>query len=229
MEKGGKGFSLPGTALKSSLKSPPPPNSNHAAKGKEDGSGKSNRGRTVQFNSEGLDDDFDFLSNSNGNVNSAAAKGNMSKGGKGDKTSNGGKASSKKDRQTLELKIEQELPKNSTCLMDCEAAQILQGIQEQMVLLSQDATIKLPVSFDRALPHAKKGSHYTNPQSVRRILDGLKKHGVSDGEIAVIANVCPESTDEVFALVRSLKSKMNELTEPLTHVLGQLAELKKQA
>ncbi len=38
-----------------------------------------------------------------------------------------------------------ELPKNAQCLMDCEAAQILLGIQEQMVLLSRDPTIKLPV------------------------------------------------------------------------------------
>ena len=29
--------------------------------------------------------------------------------------------------------------------MDCEAADILQGIQEQMVFLSRDPTIKLPV------------------------------------------------------------------------------------
>lgn len=28
--------------------------------------------------------------------------------------------------------------------MDCEAANILEGIQEQMVMLSQDSTIKLP-------------------------------------------------------------------------------------
>ena len=28
--------------------------------------------------------------------------------------------------------------------MDCEAASILEGIQEQMVILSADSTIKLP-------------------------------------------------------------------------------------
>lgn len=39
-----------------------------------------------------------------------------------------------------------ELPKNvkCQCLMDCEAAQLLQGIQDQMVLLSADPTIKIP-------------------------------------------------------------------------------------
>lgn len=38
-----------------------------------------------------------------------------------------------------------ELPENIKCLMDCEAADILQGVQEQMVMLSRDPTIKIPV------------------------------------------------------------------------------------
>ncbi|KAG7026686.1 DNA-directed RNA polymerases IV and V subunit 4, partial [Cucurbita argyrosperma subsp. argyrosperma] len=35
----------------------------------------------------------------------------------------------------------------------------------------------------------------------------LKKYGVADSEICVIANVCPDTTDEVFALVPSLKCR----------------------
>ena len=163
-----------------------------------------------------------------------------------------------------------ELLKNAKCMMDCEAAQILQGIQEQMVLLSRDPTIKLPVwvklvnlcfskwlihwgmgfqvklfwmlilllvfrSFDRALQYAKTGARYTNPQSVRRILEyplfsyflkqfcittyyclyvmwsiccwifnsnisGLKKHGVSDGEVSFLISfgVAQENVCAVF-------------------------------
>lgn len=30
-------------------------------------------------------------------------------------------------------------------MMDCEAAEILQGIQDQMIILSSDPDIKLPV------------------------------------------------------------------------------------
>ncbi|ONI09910.1 hypothetical protein PRUPE_4G017900 [Prunus persica] len=117
----------------------------------------------------------------------------------------GEKETRKKEPQPLELKIEQELPQSAKCLMDCEAADILQGIQEQIILLSKDPTIKIPVSFDKGLQYAKRTSHYTNPQSVRKVLETLTKYGVSDGEISVIANVCPETTDEVFALVPSLK------------------------
>lgn len=204
MEKGGRGFSLPGS------------------KGNDDNSSKK-RGRKVQFSPEGFLSDN--LPNSDGKFDSA--KGSMSKGGKSDKTSNG-KAPLPKEPQTLELNTVQDVPKNAACMMDCEAAQVLQGIQEQMVLLSQDPKIKLPVSFDRAFQYAKTGAHYTNPQSVRSILEKLKKHGVSDGEIAVIANVCPENADEVFALVPSLKSKRSSLKEPLDDVISEIASLKKQ-
>ena len=38
-----------------------------------------------------------------------------------------------------------ELPKNVKCLMDCEAAEILQGIQDRMVVISADPSIKIPM------------------------------------------------------------------------------------
>ncbi|MBA0839717.1 hypothetical protein Goarm_005420 [Gossypium armourianum] len=102
-----------------------------------------------------------------------------------------------------------ELPENVKCLMDCEAASILEGIQDQMVILSSDPTIKLPESFGSGLQYAKTGSYYTNPQS-----------------ICVIANTCPETVDEVFALVRSLEAKRSKLAGPLKDVLDELAKLK---
>ncbi|WCJ28219.1 RNA polymerase II Rpb4 core protein [Euphorbia peplus] len=201
MDKGGRGFSLAGS------------------KGPDDSSAKSKRGKKVQFSQEGLRNDFS--SKSNGKFDSV--RGGMSKGGK---TSN---SNLPKEPLSLELNIEQELPKTATCMMDCEAAQILQGIHEQMVLLSQDPKIKLPASFDRAFQYAKTGAYYTNPQSIRRILESLKKHGVTDVEISVIANICPDNVNEVFALVPSLKSKRSILTEPLNEAICQIVDLKKQA
>ncbi|KAG5527496.1 hypothetical protein RHGRI_028407 [Rhododendron griersonianum] len=143
--------------------------------------------------------------------------GDWGKGGKGDKVANGGKSSMPKGSSTSGQKNEQELPKNAKCLMGCEAADIVQGIQEQMVVLSEDPTIKIPIPFDRGLQYAKNGSRYTDPESVRRVLEyhftywktmllPLKAHGVSDSEICMIANICPESLDEVFALIPSLKA-----------------------
>jgi len=202
-EKGGKGYSQPKAS----------------GKGKDDSSAKSKKGRKVQFNDD--EDSFDA------NLNIPSRSGGKGEtpigGGKGDKVANGGA----KAPSPLELKVEQELPENAKCIMDCEAEQILQGIQDQMVILSADPTIKIPVSFDRGLQYAKSVSHYTNPQSVRRILEPLKKHGVSDGEMCVIANTCPETVGEVFALLPSFKGKKAKLRDPLKEALSELVKLKK--
>ncbi|KAI8524856.1 hypothetical protein RHMOL_Rhmol13G0182000 [Rhododendron molle] len=175
-------------------------------KGKDDSPAKSKNGRKVQFDSEdSLESEINLSSKAGGKGDTPLGKGDWGKGGKGDKFANGGKSSMPKGSSTSGQKNEQELPKNAKCLMDCEAADILLGIQEQMVVLSEDPTIKIPIPFDRGLQYAKNGSRYTDPESVRRVLEPLKAHGVSDSEICMIANICPESLDEVFALISSLK------------------------
>ncbi|KAF3451910.1 hypothetical protein FNV43_RR08006 [Rhamnella rubrinervis] len=223
-EKGGKMFSLPPKEGKSSLKSTPTKEA--SLKGKDDNSTKSKKTKKVQFDTE-AEARSNFSSKYGGKGDSPTTpKGDFGKGGKGDKTASGGKSSTKA-RQPLELKTDQELPKNAKCLMACEAAEILEGIQERMVMLSKDPTIKIPVSFDKGLQCAERGNHYTNSQSVRRTLETLTKYGVMDGEICVIANVCPETTDEVFALLPSLKGKKSILSEPLNDVLIDLAMVKR--
>ncbi|KAK7855246.1 dna-directed rna polymerases iv and v subunit 4 [Quercus suber] len=162
-------------------------------KGKDDSSTKKSA-RKVQFNFEGY-----------------SGKG----GGKGDKIANGGKSTVFKEPQPLELKVEQDLPENVKCMMDCEAFDILQGIQDQLPILSKDPEFRLPVPFDKGLQYAKRGVHYANPQAVR--------------QICVIANVCPESDEEVFSLVPSLKAKRSKLREPLKGILSELAKLKESA
>ncbi|XP_042029213.1 DNA-directed RNA polymerases IV and V subunit 4-like [Salvia splendens] len=202
-EKGGKGG-------RSSLKSPV---------GNGDSSGKQKKGKKVQFDSEDIMETDTPISN--GKADTPAAKG-----GKGDKTANGSKKPTGKGSTTAERRLDQELPPNSTCLMDCEAAEILQSIQDQMVILSQDPDIKLPISFDTGLTYAKRGGNYAKPETVKKIFEPLKKHGVSDCEICLITNICPESVDEVFAVVPALKPKMSKLRDPLRIALAELANLK---
>ncbi|KAI8567165.1 hypothetical protein RHMOL_Rhmol02G0099200 [Rhododendron molle] len=72
-----------------------------------------------------------------------------------------------------------KLPKNAKGLKDCEAADILQGIREQM--------------------------------------------------ICMIANISPESGDEVFVLAASLKDKKNKVKELLKVAFSDLAKLKQSA
>ncbi|PIN02873.1 RNA polymerase II, fourth largest subunit [Handroanthus impetiginosus] len=208
-EKGGKGY-LPAKGGKSALKSPV---------GNGDSSTKSKKGKKVQFDSE---DSFENnIPKSNGKADTPAGKG-----GKGDKVANGTKKPTVKTPSPTERRLEQELPPNSVCLMDCEAAEILQDIQDHMVILSQDPDIKLPVSFDTGLTYAKRGGNYAKPQTVKKIFEPLKKHGVSECEICLIANICPDSVDEVFALVPTLKPKMSKLREPLRIALDELGNLK---
>lgn len=217
-EKGEKMNSVQKKPGKSSLKSSA--SKDASLKGKDDSLSKPKKGRKVQFDAQGsVDAQFNIPMKYSGK------NGDLGKGGKG---VNGAKASGPKEPQPLELKIEQELPKNvkCQCLMDCEAAQLLQGIQDQMVLLSADPTIKIPTSFDRGLQYAKRANHYINTESVRPVLETLKKHGVMESELCVIANVCPDTADEVFALVPSLKSKKSKLSEPLNNVLSELAKVK---
>ncbi|XP_022949646.1 DNA-directed RNA polymerases IV and V subunit 4-like isoform X2 [Cucurbita moschata] len=214
-EIGEKGNPLPRKPGKSSLKSS---FKDASLKGKDDSLLKPKKGRKVQFDAQGsVDAQINF------SMKYSGKNGDLGKGGKGGKGGSGAK-----EPQPLELKIEQELPKNvkCQCLMDCEAAQILQGIQDQMVLLSADPTIKIPTPFDRGLQYAKRANHYVNTESVRPVLETLKKYGVMDSEVCVLANVCPDTTDEVFALLPSLKSKRSKLSEPLNSVLRELAKVK---
>ncbi|CAJ2658144.1 unnamed protein product [Trifolium pratense] len=178
-------------------------------KGKDDSAAKA-KARKVQFSTEGLE-----------SIMSNGAK----SGGK-DKVANGGKSSAAKDPHQNEHRVDQELPENFKCLMDCEAAVMLQGIQDHMVMLSRDPAIKIPASFDKGLHYAKSSSKHSNPESVRNILEPLKNHGLTESEICVIANVYPETADVVFALLPSLKGKRGINSQPIEDSMNELAKLK---
>ncbi|CAN8267048.1 unnamed protein product [Cochlearia groenlandica] len=208
-EKGGKGF-------KSSLKSTP----SKYGSGKDDNA-KGKKTRKVQFGSLGTSESsFKILPESDEQYQGFSS----AKGGKGTKAK---KIPLSKGSQSLELKTEKDLPENAKCLMDCEAFEFLEGIKEHIAVLSEDPSIKIPVSFDRGLEYLKYGSCYVNPESVRHILDPLKKYGVSESEMCMIANVCPESIDEVFSFVPSMKGRKDKISQPLEEALTKLSKLKR--
>ncbi|KAF5177898.1 Dna-directed rna polymerase ii subunit [Thalictrum thalictroides] len=124
------------------------------------------------------------------------------------------------------FEIEGELGKNVKCMMDCEALDVLERIQESMVILSENPDIKLPESFIKGLQYAKSTSCFKNPEKARHVLEELKKQKVSDTEICLVANICPESVDELFALMPNLKEKKKKNESAVKDVLGELAKLK---
>ncbi|KAJ1280778.1 hypothetical protein BS78_04G259100 [Paspalum vaginatum] len=152
-----------------------------------------------------------------------ASKGKASSGGKGGKGSASNAVPIKSD---AELKLQLDIPQNSRMLMNCEAAELLQEIHEHMAILSEDPKIKIPDSFDKAFQYAKAGNHFTAANSVKQALEPLKKCGVNDGEICMIANIGPETAEEVYALVPSLKANRSLTEGPITEALSALANIK---
>ncbi|XP_077222671.1 DNA-directed RNA polymerases IV and V subunit 4-like isoform X2 [Tasmannia lanceolata] len=230
-------------AEKGAKKFPPVSGNKTASKssGKKEGKDGSSsmKGRKVQFQSSDSEASprvgsrVSSKADGQGVFETPVGKGDWGKGGKDYRLGKGGGKSSlppveKVAIAKVELKIEEELPKNAKCIMDCEAAAILQGIQEQMAILSEDPAIKIPESFLKGLQYAKTSDQYTNPDSVRQVLQSrsLKRNGISDGEMCMIANVCPETVDEVFALIPSLKDKRKTNEKPIEDALHKLATLK---
>ncbi|XP_078432089.1 uncharacterized protein LOC144703710 isoform X2 [Wolffia australiana] len=71
----------------------------------------------------------------------------------------------------VELKPKAELPKNVRVLMDCEAASILEGIQDHFQMLSDDLRIKIPDSFSNALRYTQfEAQQYSDSGDVAKFL-----------------------------------------------------------
>ncbi|KAK9156475.1 hypothetical protein Sjap_003955 [Stephania japonica] len=121
----------------------------------------------------------------------------------------------------------EELPKDVVRLMDCEAAGILQGIQDQLVVLSEDSTIKPP----RTLKSHKVSDEEVATANMFFILhapcDYSNPHlSIFSLQICLIANTCPEIADELFALIPSLKENKIRIERAIKDVLSELAKLK---
>ncbi|CAD5180479.1 unnamed protein product [Musa acuminata subsp. malaccensis] len=105
--------------------------------------------------------------------------------------------------------------------MNCEAAEILQEIQQHMTVLSMDPKIKLPrnyiLSFSKALQYSKVNG------TAQMSSPTLKLNGVTEAEICMIGNICPETVDEVYALIPSLKVNKYKNEGSITEVLPSLA------
>ncbi|XP_026453110.1 DNA-directed RNA polymerase II subunit 4-like [Papaver somniferum] len=225
-EKGGGFGFTSSTAKKSSFKQP-------VAKSAVGGSSKKHK--TVQFDTESESEGSPVANHNNGSLksngkglfDSPASKGDTDKGGKGGKTGKGwGKSSAPKLPVVVQLEIEKDLPKNAKCMMDCAAEAALQGIQDQLSILSRDPTIKLPLAFNKALEYAKGSSRYSNPLAVWHALEKLRVLKITESELCLISNVCPDTVDEVYALIPSLKTNRLMTEGAIKNLLYELDNLK---
>ncbi|KAH0449108.1 hypothetical protein IEQ34_022908 [Dendrobium chrysotoxum] len=233
-EKGGKGYSQPkGKTLKKSVATKPgkqskdSPSLNKLNQIEIDSSDSEYEGFVdVKSPSPAKGDDKGSSDLKTGKVSFAGLKSSgktsfekssddWGKGGKGFSAGKGGGKGglpqTKPVKSTVadkELKLEIELPPGAKVLMDCEAADILQGIQEHLDSL-KDLKIKIPESFGNTLLYAKAAVHYTDAKS-----------------ICMIANAGPETCEEAYGLIPTLKEKKDRIGDPLNVVLATLSKFK---
>uniref|UniRef100_M4FET3 RNA polymerase Rpb4/RPC9 core domain-containing protein n=1 Tax=Brassica campestris TaxID=3711 RepID=M4FET3_BRACM len=57
--------------------------------------------------------------------------------------------------------------------------------------------------FEKYLQYVKRFSRYKNPDAVRQV----REHQLTEFELCVLGNLCPETAEEAVAMVPSLKTK----------------------
>ncbi|KAL0705362.1 hypothetical protein Bca4012_071787 [Brassica carinata] len=71
--------------------------------------------------------------------------------------------------------------------------------------------------FEKFLQYVKRFSQYKNPDAVRQVREILSRHQLTEFELCVLGNLCPETAEEAVTMVPSLKTKgrahSNEATE----------------
>uniref|UniRef100_A0A0D3B0F0 RNA polymerase Rpb4/RPC9 core domain-containing protein n=1 Tax=Brassica oleracea var. oleracea TaxID=109376 RepID=A0A0D3B0F0_BRAOL len=81
--------------------------------------------------------------------------------------------------------------------MNCEVSLILEHKYEQLQQVSED-----PMN---QVSHGLAG--YKNPDAVRQVREILSRHQLTEFELCVLGNLCPETAEEAVAMVPSLKTK----------------------
>ncbi|KAH9288405.1 hypothetical protein KI387_032522, partial [Taxus chinensis] len=91
------------------------------------------------------------------------------------------------------------------CLMNAEVALILEKKFDQLQQASEDASSQVSQVFERSLHYVTRFSRYKNPDAVKQVRDVLSRHALSEFELCVIGNLCPDTAEEAKAMVPSLK------------------------
>ncbi|KAK9726073.1 hypothetical protein RND81_05G188200 [Saponaria officinalis] len=112
------------------------------------------------------------------------------------------------------------------CIPHGEVAILLNLRLSQMQ--PHDAAAPATAALTKSLYYVNKFSRYHNPDTVRQVRHILSRLPLSDLEIALLANFCPDSVDEAFALVPSLMDKARGIHhDALQNVLADLSLVKK--
>ncbi|CAA7027141.1 unnamed protein product [Microthlaspi erraticum] len=131
--------------------------------------------------------------------------------------------SGEEEENAAELKIGDEFLK-AKCLMNCEVSLILEHKFEQLQQVSEDPMNQVSQVFEKSLQYVKRFSRYKNPDAVRQVREILSRHQLTEFELCVLGNLCPETAEEAVAMVPSLKTKGrshdDEAIEKMLHDLS---------
>nr|ACK44499.1 AT5G09920-like protein [Arabidopsis arenosa] len=118
--------------------------------------------------------------------------------------------SGEEEENAAELKIGDEFLK-AKCLMNCEVSLILEHKFEQLQQVSEDPMNQVSQVFEKSLQYVKRFSRYKNPDAVRQVREILSRHQLTEFELCVLGNLCPETVEEAVAMVPSLKWRSDNL------------------
>ncbi|CAF1696853.1 unnamed protein product [Brassica napus] len=125
--------------------------------------------------------------------------------------------SGEEEENAAELKIGDEFLK-AKCLMNCEVSLILEHKYEQLQQVSED-----PMN---QVSHGLAG--YKNPDAVRQVREILRRHQLTEFELCVLGNLCPETAEEAVTMVPSLKTKGRAHSdEAIEKILNDLSLVKR--
>uniref|UniRef100_A0A0D6RA44 RNA polymerase Rpb4/RPC9 core domain-containing protein n=2 Tax=Araucariaceae TaxID=25664 RepID=A0A0D6RA44_ARACU len=135
--------------------------------------------------------------------------------------------SGEEEENAAELKIGEEFLK-AKCLMNAEVALILEKKYEQLQQATDDASSQVSQVFEKSLQYVQRFSRYKNPDAVKQVRDVLSRYQLTEFELCVIGNLCPDTAEEARAMVPTLKSKGRGLDDDkIDKMLSDLAMIRK--
>ncbi|XP_050380307.1 DNA-directed RNA polymerase II subunit 4 [Argentina anserina] len=112
--------------------------------------------------------------------------------------------SGEEEENAAELKIGDEFLK-AKCLMNCEVSLILDHKFEQYQ--QDDPRNQVSQVFEKSMQYVKRFSRYKNPGAVKQVREILSKYQLTEFELCVLGNLCPETVEEAIAMVPSIKAR----------------------
>ncbi|GAB2219127.1 hypothetical protein Droror1_Dr00006756 [Drosera rotundifolia] len=134
--------------------------------------------------------------------------------------------SHEEEENAADLKLGEDFIK-AKCLTNGEVALILDHRYEQLQQMVDDPMNQTSQVFEKSLQYVKRFSRYQQQDSIKQVREILSTYGLTEFELAVVGNLCPETADEAIAMVPTIKSGRGLDNETIEKMLTDLSMVKK--